>query len=102
MDDSSKPNRRDLVAAGALAALGATAATSAVAPRTAHAGPNTSLGLSKREMEKEVRWHLRKNIPTDSDKLAAHVVDIVVSLLDKNNKKIAEQLAASQDAADDF
>jgi len=49
------------------------------------------LGLSRRELEREARWILRR-VPNDPDKAAKYIVDIMIDLIDKNNAAIAESL----------
>ena len=57
-------------------------------------------GLSKREMEREVAWMLR-SLPKDPQKSAKAVADALVSLMVKNNARIAEQMAASDPLSKD-
>ena len=46
-------------------------------------------GLSRRELEREAKW-LMRSVPRDPDKLAELLVNVVITLIDKNNKAIAE------------
>ncbi len=58
----------------------------------------SSLGLSRRELEYELRWMLRR-LPDDRDELVKLLTSAMVTLIEKNNAAIAAQLAA--DDADD-
>lgn len=51
-------------------------------------------GLSRRELERELGWLLRR-APQDPAKLVEFLGDIIVTLIDKNNVALA-QSAASQ------
>lgn len=57
------------------------------------------LGLSRREMERELSWMLR-NIPADPKELARLLSKSFVSLIEKNNARIAADLA-KRDELDD-
>ena len=57
-------------------------------------------GLSRRELEYEVRWQLRK-APKNTSELAAFMGDLIVNIIDKNNAALAKTLAAqNRDAVD--
>ncbi len=53
------------------------------------------LGLSRPELEREARWLLRR-LPSDPAELPAALVEVVVSLIESNNRAIAEYLARQQ------
>lgn len=55
------------------------------------------IGLSRRELERELAWMLRRT-PDDPKALIKLLCDAVVSLLDKNNAAICQALAAQEDA----
>lgn len=57
------------------------------------------MGLTDLELEREVRWLLRRT-PQDPAKLPAFLGEVLVSVLTANNAAIARQLAA-QDGADE-
>ncbi|MEM0947938.1 MAG: hypothetical protein AAGK37_11060 [Pseudomonadota bacterium] len=52
----------------------------------------TSIGLSQRELEYEVDWHMR-SAPSDPGKLQDYLNNLVVKLIVKNNAAIAARLA---------
>ena len=52
-------------------------------------------GLSRRQLEYELRWMLRQQ-PSDPTKLVEFLGDVVVSLIDCNNKAL--QRGAGHDA----
>ena len=54
--------------------------------------PATPVGLSRRELERELAWQLRR-IPTDPTELAKFVEQLVVTLIDKNNAALARHHA---------
>jgi len=77
----------------------ATLGAGAVVPTEADAAPTSpavEIGLSKRELEREVAWQLR-NPSDDPRQLAKQLGATMVSLIVKNNKKIAEQLGNTSD-----
>ncbi len=53
---------------------------------------DSKFGLSRRELEYEVRWMLRR-VPQDPEKLAQRFSEILVALIDKNNAAIAKSMA---------
>ncbi len=57
------------------------------------------LGLSRRELEREMNWLLR-NRPEDPDKLLKLLSTALITLMEKNNARLAEDLR--QDAAPDL
>ena len=61
------------------------------------------IGLSKRELERELGWLLRSP-PQDPQALAKLLASAVVTLIDKNNARIAEQLGQepAPDVEEDF
>ena len=74
-----------------LAVLGAAAAGAGVGSTAAASSAAVSkLGLTKREMERELNWQLRN--PPRGRKLADYISKAFVTVLDKNNARIAEQL----------
>lgn len=54
------------------------------------------VGLTDLELEREVRWLLRRT-PQDPAKLPAFLGEVLVSVLAANNAAIAAQLAAQGD-----
>lgn len=52
-------------------------------------------GMSKRELERELRWMLRQ-VPTDPAKLAEFLGDCMVALIDRNNAALARSAAEAQ------
>lgn len=52
----------------------------------------TVMGMTKRELESEVRWRMRR-APEDPKELHDYLTDLMVELIDKNNAAIAESLA---------
>lgn len=50
------------------------------------------LGMSRRELERELAWILR-NPPTDPRELAKALASAMVTLIDKNNERIAASMA---------
>jgi hypothetical protein len=56
------------------------------------------IGLSRRELERELNWLLR-SLPDDPQKMAKLLAHAIVTLLEKNNARIAEDL--QQDSAPD-
>jgi|APLak6261658528_1056013.scaffolds.fasta_scaffold128081_2 hypothetical protein len=62
-----------------------------------------SVGLTRREMERELKWILRSP-PDDPKKLGKLLAEAMVSLIEKNNAKIAEDLAreTSPDLEEDY
>jgi hypothetical protein len=55
-------------------------------------------GLSRRQLEYQLRWLLRRR-PTDPDKLPEFLGEVVVALIEKNNAALAAY-AAERDRAD--
>ena len=55
-------------------------------------------GLSRRQLEYELRWMLRQQ-PSDPSKLVEFLGDVVVNLIDRNNKAL--QRTTASDAAID-
>jgi hypothetical protein len=53
------------------------------------------VGLSRQELEREARWMLRR-LPDDPAELPAALANVLVSLVDSNNRKIAEYLTHDQ------
>ncbi len=45
-------------------------------------------GLSRAELEYELRWLLRR-LPSDPTKVAGFLGEVVVTLIDKNNRALA-------------
>jgi hypothetical protein len=62
--------------------------------------PETRAGLTKAELEYEVRWLLRK-LPADPAKLPTFLGDLVVALIDKNNAALAETVGGAARHDDD-
>mgnify|MGYP001817979200 CR=1 FL=1 len=57
-------------------------------------------GLSRRELEQEMRWQLRK-APRNASDLPVFIGEVIVNIIDKNNAALAEVLAAQHpDEAD--
>ena len=54
------------------------------------------VGLSRRELERELAWLLR-HPPSDPAQLAKLFGQIVVTLIDKNNAALAKRLQADDD-----
>ena len=61
------------------------------------------IGLSRRELERELNWLLRSP-PDDPQKMAKLLAQAIVTLLEKNNARIAEDLQqdSAPDVEDDF
>ena len=59
---------------------------------------SSELGMTRRELERELAWILR-NPPTDSRELSKLLAGAMVTLIEKNNARIAEQMAR-EDAPD--
>lgn len=55
-----------------------------------------SCGLSRKEMEYEVKWALRR-VPQDPDQLSKMITDLMVKLIDKNNMAIEASLQRIED-----
>jgi hypothetical protein len=49
-------------------------------------------GLSRRELERELRWMLRKT-PKDAAKLPQFLGEVVITLIEKNNEALAKASA---------
>ncbi|RKH55918.1 hypothetical protein [Corallococcus llansteffanensis] len=58
---------------------------------------NGQVGLTRRELERELAWMLR-SIPDDPRELVKLLSTSVVALLDKNNEAIARSLAQRESA----
>jgi hypothetical protein len=56
------------------------------------------IGLSRRELERELNWLLRSP-PDDPQKMAKLLTNAILTLLEKNNMRIAEDL--QRDSAPD-
>ncbi|BBX36212.1 hypothetical protein MMAG44476_04032 [Mycolicibacterium mageritense DSM 44476 = CIP 104973] len=54
-----------------------------------HEKPGT--GLSRRQLEYELRWMLRQQ-PSDPGKLAEFLGDVMVTLIDCNNKALRREV----------
>jgi len=61
------------------------------------------IGLSRRELERELNWLLRSP-PDDPQKMAKLLAQAIVTLLEKNNGRIAEDLQRDNepDVEEDF
>jgi hypothetical protein len=64
-------------------------------------------GLSRRELEQEARWLLRRvtsEVDGPTRKLVEDIVDIVLTLIDRNNAELARYFdyRASPHGGDDF
>jgi hypothetical protein len=55
-------------------------------------------GLSRRELERELRWLMHK-APKDPTKLAEFLGQVVVTLIDKNNAALARSAQEARDQA---
>jgi hypothetical protein len=53
-------------------------------------------GLSRREMESEVKWALRR-VPQGTGQLSKMITDLMVKLIDKNNMAIEASLQRIED-----
>jgi hypothetical protein len=51
-----------------------------------------SFGMSRREMEAELRWMLR-HVPSEPGALVRLLADAVVTLIEKNNAAVARALS---------
>lgn len=58
------------------------------------------VGLSRLELEREVRWLLRRT-PDDLAKLPAFLGEVLVDVMVANNAAIARQLGAHTDGVDE-
>jgi hypothetical protein len=56
-------------------------------------------GLERRQLEREVRWMMR-HVPTDPAALARLMADVIVTLIDKNNRAIAASFDDEPDEGD--
>lgn len=54
---------------------------------------DTHFGLSRRELEEQLRWLLVKPLPKEPDKLVEAIGHIVTTLISKNNEAIARCIA---------
>lgn len=54
------------------------------------------VGLSRRELERELNWLLR-TLPADPEKLAKLLGQVLVTLIDKNNAAIAKSVSAEDE-----
>lgn len=52
---------------------------------------NTGVGLSRSELKYEANWIMRQ-APRDQDKMQDFLVDVLVSLIAKNNAAVASAL----------
>lgn len=55
------------------------------------------LGLTRRELERECAWLMRR-VPADPEGLAKLITQVIVTLIDKNNAAIAKHQARDDDA----
>ena len=93
-------DRRNLLAG--LATLSAGVAAPATAEAEPETAPAPKLGLSKRQLEREVAWLLRRP-SNDPVQLAQQLCAAMVTLITKNNAKLAEQLSSTHvDPPDTF
>jgi hypothetical protein len=62
-----------------------------------------SVGMTRRELEREINWLLRSP-PDDPRALAKAFASALVTLIDKNNQRLAETLghSTSQDVQEDY
>ena len=60
---------------------------------------NRGVGLSRRELETEMRWMLRR-LPDDPVAMPTALAEAVVVLIDKNNAALAEHLARLEPPTD--
>lgn len=51
-----------------------------------------AIGLSRRELEYEVRWRMR-HAPTDPARVHEFLAEMMVDLIEKNNAAVAASLA---------
>ena len=58
-------------------------------------------GLSRREMERELAWMLRRT-PSDPAALAKVLGDAFIALIEKNNAAIAAKLAERDDVDEEY
>lgn len=54
------------------------------------------LGLTRRELDREIRWRLRK-APAEPDALLPFIGDLIASTVEANNAAIAKHLADGDD-----
>jgi len=54
------------------------------------------VGLSRRELERELAWLLR-HVPADPAQLVRLIGQVVVTLIDKNNAALAQRIDALDD-----
>jgi hypothetical protein len=62
-----------------------------------------SVGMTRRELERELNWLLR-NPPDEPRELAKAFASALVTLIDKNNQRLAETLGngTTQDVQEDY
>jgi hypothetical protein len=58
-----------------------------------------TIGLTRREMERELAWLLRSP-PSDPRELSKVFAGALVTVVEKNNRRIAEQLSRASDPGD--
>lgn len=56
------------------------------------------MGLTRKELEYEVQWHMRK-APKEPGKMPEFLTELIVLLIEKNNEAVAAALA-EQDRQD--
>ena len=54
------------------------------------------VGLTRRELERELRWMMR-TVPPDPAALAKLIGQVVVTLIDKNNAALARRIEPQDD-----
>jgi hypothetical protein len=52
--------------------------------------PSHPVGLTRRELERELAWQLRR-VPTDPAELVKFLGQVIVTLIDKNNAALARR-----------
>lgn len=57
------------------------------------------LGLTRTELERELRWLVR-HPPSDPSKLVPFLADVIVEVLEANNKALAAHLARDTETTD--
>ena len=61
--------------------------------------PSDHVGLTRSELDREIRWKLRR-APRHPDEMLAFVGDLVAHMIDANNDAIAVHLGRDGDGAD--
>jgi hypothetical protein len=61
------------------------------------APPSRPTGLTRRELERELAWQLRR-VPSDPAELVKFLGQVIVTLIDKNNAALARGAGDSDDA----